>query len=369
MTRRPGGPGLALGRVAGIPVRLDASWFLVAAALTVFVAPVAAAELPGIGAGRYVVGLLFAVLLYASVFVHELAHALTARRLGLSVTGITITLFGGITEIVDDEAGPGRDALVAAVGPLASLLVGALALLAAGTIDGDVPRFLVLELAWASLLVGLFNLLPTPPLDGGHLLKAAVWAASGDLAKGHLVSGAVGVVVGAGVALAPWLLSWPDTPRLITIVWSAVIAWFLVAGGRSAMAVGRLRARLPGLTAGRLARRATLVEGTVPLAEAVRRVRAEQAQGLVVVDAAGHPRGVVDEAVVSAVPDERRPWLTAADVARSVDDGASLSSSMSGLALVRRLQGAPAATYLVVDDAGRVVGVLLPGDVEAALAT
>src|ERR671910_2419476 len=164
---------MTLGKVAGVPVHVSPSWFIVAAVITVWFAPLVRRELPDLGSGTYVVTFAFAVLLYGSVLLHEISHALTARLFGLPVRGITVHFLGGYTEIERESPTPGRDIVVSAAGPLVSLAVSGLAALAAVPVDQSVAEFLLSYLAYANLTVAIFNVLPALPLDGGHILRAA----------------------------------------------------------------------------------------------------------------------------------------------------------------------------------------------------
>ncbi len=361
-------PALRLGRVAGIPVRIDMSWFVVAAVLTVVIAPRVEASLPGVGRGSYLVALAFALLLYGSVFVHELAHALTGRRLGLAVRSITITLLGGVTHLDDDDPRPGRDATVAVVGPITSLLLGGAAWLGAQLAGDGLAAFLLLQLAFTSVLVGVFNLLPTLPLDGGHLLKDAVWALTGRASAGYAVAGRAGYVFAALLALTPWLLARPQQPSTFSVVWALALAWFVLGGGRNAVAYARVSDRLGELTAADLCRPVTAAPQGTMLADALAAAGPEDV-ALVVVDARGAPVALAETAAVHAVPADRQGHLDVRTVSRPLRPGAAVPVSMRGMPLVRRLQEAPAPTYLLVDDSGRLAGALLSRDVEATLAT
>ena len=367
--RRLRGSTLSVGRLAGIPLRVDLSWFVIAVVLAIVVAPFFESQLPGLGGWAYLVGLAFAVLLYASVLLHELAHAVTGRRLGLQVNSITITLLGGLTAFVDEDPRPGRDAVVAAAGPLASLLLGGAAWYAALPLQDGIVRLLVLQLAFASLVVAAFNLLPSLPLDGGHLLKDAVWGATGRQGLGYVVAGRAGYVLSAVLLVGPWVRSWPEPPRLFTIVWFAVLAWFVLTGARQAVAYGKLTDRLPGVSAAALVRRVLPVRADLPLDQAVAMLHELGAAGIVVVDGEGRPRALVDPAAAGAVPPQRAPYVAVAAVARTLDPAATVAEGLTGLPLLRRLQAAPAPAHVVVDADGRVAGLLLAGDVDRVLAT
>lgn len=359
---------LTLGRIAGIPVHVSPTWFLVAALITIGGQGVVLDYLPELSNGEAIaVAFLFAVLLYLSVFVHELGHALTARRLGLPVRGITLHFLGGFTEIERDAPTPGRDLVVSAAGPALSLALGGLGLLAVQGIDDRVLGFLMWELAVANLIVGVFNVLPGLPLDGGHMLRAAVWRITGDEHRGTIVAARSGQVLAGLVLVLPFALR-GSSPDLMTIVWAGLVAALLWSGASQSLAVGRMRARLPRLDTRTLARRAAPVAPDLPVSEALRQAREAQVQSLVVVDSAGRPTGLVNEAAVAAIPEQRRPWVTIGQSARNLQQGMVLPLDVRGDALLKAMRETPASEYLVVDGQGRVYGVLVSSDVDHALA-
>lgn len=359
---------MSLGKVAGVPVHVSPSWFVIAAVITVWFAPLVRRELPDLQAATYLVTFAFAVLLYGSVLLHEVSHALTARGFGLPVRGITLHFLGGYTEIERESPTPGRDLAVSAAGPAVSLAVGGLAMLVSIPVEQGVAEFLLFELAAANLIVGVFNLLPALPLDGGHMLRAAVWRVTGDENMGTVVAARAGQVLAGLVLLAPFVLS-GGRPTIIGVVWSALVAMVLWNGASQALTVGRVRSRLPRLDLQRITRRAAPVTPDVPLAEALRQASAAGVQALVVVDSAGRPTGLVSEASVTATPEDRRPWVPVGQVSRSLDAGLVLPLNLTGEELLRRMRSMPASEYLVVDQDGNVYGVLATSDVDAALAT
>jgi Zn-dependent protease len=362
-----GGRQVSVGRIAGIPVHLSPTWFLIAAVMTIWFAPIVDRQLPGVGQGKYAIALTFALLLYASVLLHEISHALTARAFGLPVRGITLHFLGGFTEIERDSPTPGRDLVVAAAGPLVSLAAAGLAFLAARPVDQPVLEFLLLELAVANLLVGVFNLLPALPLDGGHMLRAVVWRITGKENTGTVVAARAGQVLAGLVLLLPFVLA-GGRPSVVGVIWSALVAVLLWTGASQALVVGRVRSRLPRLDLERLTRRAAPIAPDVPLAEALRQAQGRGVRALVVVDSSGQPTGLVSEASVVATPADRRPWIPVGQVARSLQDGLVVPVGIGGEELLRRMRETPASEYLVVDDDGGVYGVLAAADVDAALA-
>lgn len=352
--------------MAGVPVHVSPTWFIVAAVITIGFEPVIASRMPSLGNSSYLVSFAFAVLLYASVFLHELSHALVARWLGLGVRGITLHFLGGVTEIEKDSPTPRGDFLVSIAGPLVSLLTGGVGWLLMQVTD-DVLGLLMFELAVANLLVGVFNLLPALPLDGGHVLRSVVWQITGRAETGTLVAAWAGRVLAVLVLVAPWVLTGGD-PTTFGIIWAVLVASFIWSGSQQAVTVSRLRSRIPSLDPRRLARRALPVPPDLPVSEAVRQAQEGGAGALVVVDSAGRPTAIVNEAAVQAIPLERRPWVPVGSVSRSLEPGLRVRSDLAGEQLVQVMQDTPASEYLVVEPDGAVYGVLVTSDVDAALA-
>ena len=368
-TGREGSAGLRLGRVAGVPLLVSPTWFLVAGLITVSFAPTVEARVPGLGPWRYAVTAAFALLLYGSVLLHELSHALVARRLGLQVRAITLHFLGGFTQLEPHRPSPRRDFLVAFAGPVVSLAVGGLALLAAQPIDAAVPEYLLGALAVSNLVVGAFNLLPALPLDGGHMLRAAVWRVSGNDYAGSVVASIAGVLLAVLLVVSPWLASpWLGPPDVFQALVAALVASFLWTGARQSLKVAQLRRHLPRLVVRSLARRAIPVAADLPLAEAVRRAHVAGARALVVVDGEGKPIGLVSERAVADVPEQQRPWTDVASVSRGIASGLVVRADLDGEPLVLAMQESPATEYLVVEPTGEIYGVLVTADVAAALA-
>lgn len=168
--------GWRLGRIAGIPIRLDLSWFL---GLAVFVAVSRSLWAPdATGAGALALSVVFTCAFFGSVLVHELAHALVARVLGVPTVEITLFVFGGVARIAAEPPDAGGEALMAMAGPLISVTLAGLLLLGA-SLSGGWPSDLLGLLALSNLVVACFNLLPGFPLDGGRVARAVIWRLSG----------------------------------------------------------------------------------------------------------------------------------------------------------------------------------------------
>jgi Zn-dependent protease/CBS domain-containing protein len=368
-TAPPRPPGtLRLGQIGGVDVLVRSSWLLVAVIIAVMIAPAVEQVEPGLGPWRYVAGGAFAVLLYLSVLLHEMSHALMAKRYGLPVRSITLHFLGGVTEIEGEPDTPRREFGVSVVGPLTSIGVGLVFLLLHPVAPEGLLRLAVDALAGANLIVGVLNLVPGLPLDGGRVLRAAVWQATGNPHRGTIVAGWGGRLAAVAALTYPFVRSLA-TGQTITItdyVFAFVIAAFLWSGATSAIVSAKVRSRLPALRARVLARRAVAVPHDLPLAQAVRRAQEEQAGSLVVLDATGALSGIVNEAAVQATPEDRRPWLPVSAVARTLEPGLSLRADLAGEPLIRAMQHTPATEYVLVEDDGRLFGVLVTEDVDRA---
>jgi len=182
------GRSIELFRVFGFTVRLDPSWFIIAALLTFTLArQVFPVENPGLSAATYwAMGAVVTLGLFASVVAHELSHSLVARRFGLAMRGITLFIFGGVAEMSDEPASPKVELWMALAGPAMSIALGGalFALAAASRAAGALPPAaagVVGYLAAANLALGVFNLIPAFPLDGGRVLRATLWHFKGSL--------------------------------------------------------------------------------------------------------------------------------------------------------------------------------------------
>lgn len=356
-----------IGTIAGSDVLVSSSWFLVAGLIAVIMAPRVEQAAPGLGAANYVAGFAFAVILYLAILLHEASHAFMARHYGYQVSSITLHFLGGMTAVEGEARRPRQEFMIAVVGPLTSIAVG-LGALGLWFLE---PRGLLLlaveGMAAANLLVGVLNLVPGLPLDGGRVLKAAVWGLTGDMHRGTIAAGWGGRVAAGLVML--WPLAQASlldaSPGLLDFVLAFVVASFLWTGASAAITSGRVRQRLPRLVARDLARRATTVPEDLPLAEAIRRAREAGAGAIVTVTGAGAPAGITSEAAIAATPEQRWPWVPTSAVSRSLD-GLRLPVDLAGEDLVEALTRTPSSEYLLVHPDGAVYGVLSAADVDHA---
>jgi Zn-dependent protease len=188
------GRGLWLGRIFGVPIRLDLSWFVGLAIFTTLSHDVWSPRLTGLGA--IALSILFTCAFFGSVLAHELSHALAARVLGIGTMEISLLVFGGVARIVSEPLDAGGEALMAMAGPLTSVTLAGLLWLSSQLVAGW-PGDLLALLGLANLVLAAFNLLPGFPLDGGRVARAVVWRLTGR----RLLATQVTAWFGRGLAL------------------------------------------------------------------------------------------------------------------------------------------------------------------------
>jgi Zn-dependent protease len=359
-----------IARPFGIPVYISPYWFVIAGVFVVLyahgytrwgVSPV----------HGYLIAAAFVVLLYASVLVHELSHSVVARAFDLPVRRILLYPLGGFSEIEREPPTPGREFLVSAAGPVLSLVLAGVGFgLDELFHPAGVPGVLLGQLVVANLLIGIFNMLPGLPLDGGRMLRAGVWKLTGRPSTGTVAAAWAGRGLAVAVLLIPLVLFLRSGSQVqvFDALWLAVIAAFMWTGATQSLRASRVRERLPKLQARLLARRAIPIPSSLPLAEAIRRADAAQARALVVVDHEDRPIAIVSEAAVMATPVQRRPWVDAGSLARTLDPNLVLSADLSGMALLDAVRRSPASEYLLVEPSGQVFGVLAAADLDHAFA-
>ncbi|MGX5359414.1 site-2 protease family protein [Kocuria sp. KH4] len=370
--------GVPLGRIGGVPVTLSWSWFVIAAVTVLLYTPVLLRAYPELGALTYAASLGFALTLALSVLLHELAHAWTGRAFGWPTGRIVLSLLGGHTHFGDVRTTPLASAVVSLAGPAVNLVLGLAGWALLRTAD-PAPSlgWVLLDLTtWANLIVGLFNVLPGLPLDGGRVVESVVWALTGREHRGTVVAAwagrALSVSLLAGTAVTGL---WRQTPALVLVV---LIAAFMWQGAGASLRSARVLSRLHGVSATALAEPALTVSDDVSLARADQLVLAHlAARGpgaggavphVVAVDGSGRPVGLLVPAAADAVPDDRRAGTPLAAVLERLPEGAVLPGELQGEALLRTLARTDHPRYVVTGPGGAPAGVLRSAALERLLA-
>ena len=228
------GASLRLGRVFGIPIEINISWVLVFLFLTYLLAgQFDDARLRWPVAQRWTVAMITVVLFFLSVLAHELSHSVMALSKGIPVRGITLFIFGGVSRLEREPQRPLTEFMVAVVGPLLSIalavIFGAVWFLLG---RGDSPvEVVLLLLAWTNLSLGVFNLVPGYPLDGGRLLRAAIWGITGNHRKATRIAAGMGQAVGIAMVVGGVTLAVFMEP--VDGVWLGIVGIFLFSMARS----------------------------------------------------------------------------------------------------------------------------------------
>jgi len=358
-----------VGRVLGIPIYVNASMLLLALLVTIVYGGYVESELGLAQPIGYAIGLGFVACLMGSVLLHELGHALTARRFGIGVRGITLELLGGWTEMERDAPTPRVDALVSLAGPAVSLLIGGAGTLAALALpDRTVLDQIAFQLAVSNILVAVFNVLPGLPLDGGRALRAGVWAVIKDRNRATEVAGWAGRLIALFTGCVVLTLYRLDVITLFGLLFIMLVAFTLWQGAGQSIRLARMTRRFPLIDLGKLARPVLAVPSGTPLAEAQRRAGEDDrdSPALVVADASGRIVALVDTGAVERVKPAQRPWVAVDAVAASVARLPKLAAGLTGEQVVKAVQAHPGAQYLVTSGED-VVGVLHVADLAAVL--
>ena len=319
------------------------------------------------GPTPYLLAFAFAVLSVLCVLGHELGHVIAALALGLHVRRVLIFLLGGISEISPEPTRARQELVVSAAGPLASAGIGGAAWIASlGTSEHSAIGVELRILIWSNLVIAVFNALPGLPLDGGRVLRAAVWGLSHSRLLGTKVAAWGGRVIAVAVAATGVLLAQGEW-RLVGVATTIAFSAFLWMGATQSLTAATMTARLPELSAGGLLRRAIWVPANQPVDQVLRRLWETGARGVVVADTAGRPVAVVSEARITSVPQSQRAWTDVAEVADPVGAEYPIAVGLAGRELLAACQTHPATEYLIVNPAGHGVGVLAMSDVRAAL--
>lgn len=346
--------GFRLGRVLGFEVNIDWSWlfifFLVVYSLAAGYFPRFYPEL-GVGT-NWVMGVIAALLLFASVLFHELAHSIVSRSHGNEVKGITLFLFGGMAQTSDEPKRAREEFWMAIVGPISSF-----ALALAFYILGGVGRMagwpvsvvaILGYLAFINLILGAFNLLPGYPLDGGRVLRSIIWGASNDLEKATRYASHTGQLFGyilMGIGFLNIMVG-----ALVGGLWMIFVGWFLTGAARASYQQLQIRQALSGV------RVEQVMTTDVPVIPASMSIREFVDERLLRHDYACYPvaegdqpMGVIGAEEVRAVPSDRWDTTSVGEIAHRADDALKIARSEDAWEALSRLSSQNACRLIVVD--------------------
>jgi len=366
------GKRFTLFTVFGFAIRADLSWLVI---LTLVVWSLASGVFPeaypGHTLGTYILmGLAGALGLFASVVVHELCHSLVARRYGLTMEGITLFIFGGVAEMTEEPPNPKTEFMMALAGPVASLVIGVVAVAAAflGSASAWWPAGVV-TLRWIgfiNILLAVFNLIPGYPLDGGRILRSILWHIKGRLRWATRIASRVGEVLGLlliGFGLVSLL-----TLNPVGGMWDILIGWFLWVAARQGYQQVLVRQALAGEPVQRLM---TAEPVTVPPTASLEQLvndyvyRFHHKMFPVVDD--GRLAGCITTREVREVP--RAEWAsrTVGEVARACEAGNTIAAGSDALAALGQMSRTGVSRLMVVDGQ-RLAGIVSLKDLMGFLA-
>jgi Zn-dependent protease len=359
MSRR----GLYCGRIAGVPIYLARSWFLLTVLIVVLYGGFLSRRFEALAVNGYVVALIFALFMAASVFLHELCHALTARAFGWRVMSIDLTLWGGHTSFTPGRDAPGRSALVSLAGPAANLVIAGAGWALTGLAEpGSLGSVLLYLITITNGLVGVFNLLPGIPLDGGHAVAALVWKLTGSRDAGQRTAAWLGIAL--SLALVVWLAVSGLWAAPLMLVVTLLVAFFLVSGALQTLRGIAFRRAVGGLSVGALARPAVPVRTGQRLAELP---PLTDARGVyLVTDERGRGVGVVDSAALAAASLAGDDDAPAESLMVQVTWDRPLPPNLGGDALAARIAQLPGRIWPVLGPA-RSPALLFEADVIEAI--
>ncbi len=356
------GRTIRIARVAGIPVGISPLWLVIVALITW---SLGAGYYPGLVPGispvaAYGLGLLSALLLFASILAHEFGHALVARRRGLEIEEIDLWLLGGVARISGHPSCAGDELRFALAGPAVTAAVAALFGVVAVALPGSTPAAVRAVIGYqlvVNLLILAFNLVPAFPLDGGRIVRALLWRHGGDIVKATDTAAALGLafgylLTGGGVAIA--LFGFPGG------VWFAVIGLFLIIAANAERAQERVIGSFTGVSAAELmSHPAVSIAGELSLGQATRYFERYLYTAFPVTDPAGHVVGIL------SVDRRRRAPSSTDTVAEAADRDPDLliDQDLDVGELLERAAFARVGRAAVLDHDRRPLGVVSVTDI------
>ncbi len=377
--------GFKLGRIFGITVRIDWSWLFIFLLIAWDLATVFAQAHPAWTTQlAWLTAIVAALLFFGSVLAHELAHSLVARARGVPVRSITLFLFGGVSDIEREPPSPVAEFLITVVGPVTSIALGllfiALSGVAIGPLDAVVaspfnlvrrldPRTtLLLWLGPINILVGLFNLIPGFPLDGGRILRSILWAVTRNLRRAthwaSLVSHAVAwAMILAGVAMIFGVRLPFFGTGFISGLWLIFIGWFLNGAAAQSYRQVVIEDILAGVSVSQLMRMdSPAVPATISIGDLVRDYMMGTEDQSFPIVSGGQFAGIVTVEDVRRVPHQQWAATTAAQIMTPADKMIEVTPDEDAAEALRELTQYDASQLPVVRN-GQMIGVLRRRDI------
>ncbi|MGK7940385.1 MAG: site-2 protease family protein [Crocosphaera sp.] len=351
---------IKVGNLFGIPFYVNPSWFLVLGLVT-FSYGEQLSLFPQLnGFLPWVLGFVAALLLFASVLAHELGHSFVAISQGIDVKSITLFLFGGLASLEKESDTPLQAFLVAIAGPVISLLLSAIFFFTAFNFSFPAPIEAIIELlAFINLVLGLFNLIPGLPLDGGNILKSIVWKITGNPNKGIIFASRVGQVFG-------WLAVAVGGLSILGIIqfgnfWTLLIGFFLLQNAGGSAQSAQVQETLNAYTAkDAVIADSPIVSGDLTIREFVNDyvIGKNQWRKFLVVKEEGTLLGVLEVEGLKKIPTSDWTGIKLFEVIEPVKDLITIQSDETLLEVVKILEDDPLKQLTVIEENGQVLGLL-----------
>jgi len=353
---------IRIGRIFGITVQVHHTWFIALWAVAFSLARgVFPERLPGLpGSTYWTMGIVGAVFLFGSVLVHEFGHALVARRFRIPTRSITLFLFGGVAQIAREPERPAHEFWVAIAGPVTSLGVGAL-FWALAPRGADVPATALMGyLAWANLLLAIFNLIPAFPLDGGRVLRAVLWSV-----YGYERATAVVTTLGQLTAAAFIVLGVVGifTGQVLNGLWLILIGWFLEQAASASYQQALLRRALRGMRVGDIMTRyVRVLPAHLTLEDAVHDYFLLHKHGGYPVVYGDRLVGILTLQDLRRIPRERWKEAQVREAMTPIAEAKVVRPGLSAYEALARMLQEGVGRLLVVDEDGELMGLVTRSD-------
>jgi len=317
---------IKLGRIFGVEIGLHYSWFIIALLITFSLAGHFQENNPGWSDGlRWGVAIVTAVLFFAAIVLHELSHAIVAKMRGLPVRSITLFALGGVAQIEKEAADAKTEFWMGIIGPITSFVIGMLCLAITVALGWKPPEFpqrplpaMLMWLGYINIGLAIFNMIPGFPLDGGRVLRGAIWWITGNVKRATTIAARVGQFIAFAMIIYGVMQFFRGTG--INGLWITFIGWFLLSASRESYAQMVISEGLRGL------RVADVMSRDFPIVDANSNLQTFAEENLTrtgrrfwVVTLNGQPEGIITPSEISSVSRNRWPYTTVADVMRPLD--------------------------------------------------
>jgi len=317
---------IKLGRIFGVEIGLHYSWFIIALLITFSLAGHFQQNNPGWSDGlRWGVAIVTALLFFAAIVIHELSHAMVAKLRGLPVRSITLFALGGVAQIEKEAADAKTEFWMGIIGPITSFVIGVVCLAITVALGWRPPEFpqtplpaMLMWLGYINIGLAIFNMIPGFPLDGGRVLRGAIWWITGNAKRATTIAARVGQFIAFGMIIYGVMQFFRGTG--FNGIWMAFIGWFLLTASRESYAQMVISEGLRGL------RVSDVMSRDFPVVDANSNLQTFAEENLTrtgrrfwVVTLNGQPEGIITPDEISGVPRNRWPYTTVVDVMRPLD--------------------------------------------------